>query len=245
MKKVFYVIIFLFILLLGIFGITNITKNEKASKKTEKILVAKTDEVSTATKEELAVPTDEKIPEIIKTEEKKIETSNKVIETKVKKNTTVSKKTTSSKKQVTTNSNNNSNKNNNIKYGTYGRLYINNYSVALYDFNVNTSSKKDLQTIVDDKDSAAYYINWDKLIIADHSHQGFNILVNLNIGTTSYIKFKNGKTIKYKLIYKSKGTNAGEDLIDTNGNSFFDMDSDIIMYTCYKNGIMVTLWNLA
>jgi len=239
MKKFFYVIIFLFILLLGIFGITNITKIEKTPKKTEKILVAKTDEVSTATKEELAVTTDEKIPEIIKTEEKKIETSNKAIETKVKKNTTVSKKTTSSKKQVTTNSKNN------IKYGTYGRLYINNYSVALYDFNVNTSSKKDLQTIVDDKDSAAYYINNDKLIIADHNYQGFNILVNLNIGTTSYIKFKNGKTIKYKLIYKSKGTNAGEDLIDTNGNSFFDMDSDIIMYTCYKNGIMVTLWNLA
>ena len=32
---------------------------------------------------------------------------------------------------------------------------------------------------------------------------------------------------------------------DSNGNSFFEMNSDIIMYTCYENGIMVTLWNLA
>ena len=42
-----------------------------------------------------------------------------------------------------------------------------------------------------------------------------------------------------------QGVNTGPDLIDADGNSFFNMPSDIIMYTCYENGIMVTLWNLS
>ena len=36
-----------------------------------------------------------------------------------------------------------------------------------------------------------------------------------------------------------------QDLIDYDGNSFFNMESDLIMYTCYNDGIMATLWVLA
>ena len=46
------------------------------------------------------------------------------------------------------------------------------------------------------------------------------------------------------MIRKEFGYNTGPDLVDTAGNSFFDMDSDLIMYTCYGDGIMVTLWVL-
>ena len=134
--------------------------------------------------------------------------------------------------------------NNKITYGTFGRLYVANYNVALYDFNVNTTSTSDLQTIVDNKDSAAYYSNNGKLVIADHYYQGFSALVNLNEGDTSYIKFEDGSTIRYRLIKKSRGINTGPDLTDNEGNSFFNMDSDIIMYTCYEDGIMATLWKL-
>ena len=129
------------------------------------------------------------------------------------------------------------------KFGTYGRLYVSYFSVALYDYNVNTNSGSSLQALVDDWDSAAYYINGGKLVIADHDYQGFSVLTYLSEGTTSYIKFEDGSAIGYTLIRKSKGYNSGPDLVDTEGNSFFDMDSDLIMYTCYDGGIMVTLWN--
>ena len=135
--------------------------------------------------------------------------------------------------------------NNYVNYGTFGRLYVSGYSVALYDYNVNTNSSSSLQTIVNNADSAAYYKNYNKLVIADHNYQGFNVLAYLTEGATSYIKFENGSAIQYRLIKKSKGYNTGPDLVDTEGNSFFNMNSDIIMYTCYEDGIMVTLWSLS
>ena len=132
-----------------------------------------------------------------------------------------------------------------VNYGTYGRLYIPGFNVALYDFNVNTSSSLSLQTLVDNSDSAAYYINRGKLVIADHDYQGFSTLSYLSEGTTAYIQFEDGSTIGYRLIRKSKGYNTGPDLVDTEGNSFFNMYSDLIMYTCYDGGIMATLWVLS
>ncbi len=131
-----------------------------------------------------------------------------------------------------------------ITYGTYGRLYVSGFSVALYDYNVNTYSDLSLQQIVDNSDSAAYYASRNRLVIADHDTQGFSVLTWISEGTTSYIQFEDGSSIGYRLVKKAKGYNTGPDLVDTEGNSFFNMDSDIIMYTCYDGGIMVTLWSL-
>lgn len=131
-----------------------------------------------------------------------------------------------------------------ITYGTYGRLYVSGFSVALYDYNVNTYSDLSLQQIVDNSDSAAYYASRNRLVIADHDTQGFRVLTWISEGTTSYIQFEDGSSIGYRLVKKAKGYNTVEDLVDTEGNSFFNMDSDIIMYTCYDDGIMVTLWSL-
>ena len=94
------------------------------------------------------------------------------------------------------------NSTNKIKYGTFGRLYINGHSVALYDYNVNTKSDVELQTIVDNKDSAAYYRNYGKLVIADHYNQGFKSIVDLTESTMSYIKFENGDVILMQLLHK-------------------------------------------
>ena len=132
-----------------------------------------------------------------------------------------------------------------VNYGTYGRLYVSWYDVALYDYNVYTESSYSLQQLVDNYDSAAYYASHDRLVIADHNTQGFNVLYGLSEGTVSYIKFADGSSIAYRLIRKETGYNTGPDLVDAYGNSFFDMDSNLIMYTCYGDGIMVTLWVLA
>ena len=132
-----------------------------------------------------------------------------------------------------------------INYGTYGRLYVSWFDVALYDYNVYTESSLSLQEIVDNYDSAAYYESKGRLVIADHSTQGFSVLNSLSEGSTSYIQFEDGSSIGYRLIKKETGYNTGPDLVDNADNSFFDMDSDLIMYTCYGDGIMVTLWVLA
>ena len=128
--------------------------------------------------------------------------------------------------------------------GTYGRLYVSYYNVALYDYNVNTTSSQSLQTLVDNQDSAAYYYNGGRKVIADHNYQGFKVLITLNPGDKAYIKLSDGNILTYRLIYKSKGYNTGPDLIDINNNSFYNMSSDLIMYTCYEDGIMGTLWAL-
>lgn len=132
-----------------------------------------------------------------------------------------------------------------VTYGTYGRLYVSGFDVALYDYNVYTNSSLSLQQIVDNWDSAAYYASRNRLVIADHNTHGFSVLYYLSEGTTAYIQFEDGSTISYRLIKRAKGYNTGPDLVDTENNSFFNMDSDIIMYTCYEDGIMVTLWVLA
>lgn len=150
-----------------------------------------------------------------------------------------------SSRNETIENNNPSIETNNYTNESTGRLYIGGYSVAIYDFNVNTSSSTPLQTIVNNADSAAYYRNRGKLVIADHYYQGFSILVGLSEGATAQIRFENGTTTTYRLVTKSRGVNAGTDLVDTEGNSFFRMNSDIIMYTCYEDGIMATLWVVA
>lgn len=132
-----------------------------------------------------------------------------------------------------------------VNYGTYGRLYLYGHDVALYDYNVYNYSDYSLQAIVDNYDSAAYYRNKGRLVIADHNYQGFSILNYLSEGDTAYIEFEDGSTISYTMIYSSGGYNTGPDLVDYDGNSFFYMESDLIMYTCYNDGIMVTLWVLS
>lgn len=198
----------------------NIIKEDKKTK----------DEISSVSKKDENPKADEKPAKkgTVKKEETK----------KVTKKTDVKK--TSSTQITSGNKTNNNHKT--IKYGTFGRLYISNYSAALYDYNVYTKSDTALQTIVDNKDSAAYYKNHGKLVIADHYNQGFKVLINLSEGNTLQIKFEDGNTIRYKLIKKSEGTNAGPDLVDNEGNSFFEMKSDLILYTCYNDGIMATLW---
>ena len=198
-------------------------------------------------KNEVKVEEKEKLIEKEIVVEQKEMTNAKTTEKKETKVVTPKKSTTNNKKVTKQNNTKKIDiitkiKNDKGKIGTYGRLYVSTYSAALYDYNVNTKSKISLQTIVNNKDSAAYYINFNRYVIADHNYQGFKILTKIKKGSKAYIKLNDGKILTYKLISVSTGTNTGKDLIDSKGNSFYDMESGLIMYTCYKNGIVGTLW---
>ena len=64
----------------------------------------------------------------------------------------------------------------NDSLGTYGRLYLPTISltVGVYNANIYKNENYNAQTIVDNKDSAAYYEFKGKYIIADHNYQGFS-----------------------------------------------------------------------
>lgn len=233
MKRFIYVFICTIVMLLSVFALIKINTNSKTLYKKEKVLVAEENIYNKVVKanDEIEKAEKEKQEKLEREKEERINREKKIKEEKLQRQV--------KNKIAKTNYNN---KVNTVKYGTFGRLYVSNFSVALYDYNVNTNSSSSLQTIVNNNDSAAYYMTNGKLVIADHSYQGFNVLVSLKQGTNSFIKFKDGSSIRYRLIYKSKGVNTGPDLKDTKGNSFFKMNCDIIMYTCYEDGIISTLW---
>lgn len=131
--------------------------------------------------------------------------------------------------------------------GTAGRLYIPevNINVGLNHADFYAGDGYNAQAIVDKEDSAAYFLFANKTTIADHNHQGFNRIANLNSSSKAYIKNLNGTIKTYQLVNKFVGKNISTDLVDNAGNSVQNMNGSLIMYTCYGlgNGVMVTLWN--
>ncbi len=131
--------------------------------------------------------------------------------------------------------------------GSAGRLYLPtiNLNVGLNYARLEYDENYDAQEIVDRKDSAAYFELGGKYIIADHNYQGFNKLINLEVGTKAYIKSEDNKVITYQLNNKFLGKNTSEDLVDTAGNSVQNMKGSLIMYTCYTSDedVIITLWD--
>ncbi len=240
MKRYLNILLCTFVVFLSVFAMFRIDTNAKVVNDKDEYFVANTDD-NNSTKDKINNDEKEK-QEFLKRQRLERIKKEQIEKKRMKKEQSTVTKTTTVKKSVP--KKNPTTRANSVKYGTFGRLYVPGYSVALYDYNVNVEPSSSLQTIVNNQDSAAYYITNDKLVIADHHYQGFNVLISLNEGATSYIKFKDGSIIRYRLIKKARGVNTGPDLIDNNGNSFFNMRSDIIMYTCYEDGIMVTLWSL-
>lgn len=131
--------------------------------------------------------------------------------------------------------------------GTIGRIYLPSisHSVRVFDANVVYNQEYNAQTIVDNVDSAAYFPIGKKNVIGDHNYQGFSKIINLNSGDYLYLKKIDGTINVYQMTNKFIGKNISTDITDLNGVSIQEMDSDIILYTCYSSDtIMVTLWNL-
>lgn len=136
---------------------------------------------------------------------------------------------------------------NNENLGTMGRLYIPtlNLNVAVYYANLELDDNYNAQRIVDGIDSAAYFKVGEKNVIADHNYQGFDKLLNLNIGSQAYLKTREGVTINYQLNNKFMGKNTSIDLTDTSGNSIQNMEGSLALYTCYtsEEDVVITLWS--
>lgn len=136
-------------------------------------------------------------------------------------------------------------RNTNDSLGTIGRIYLPSisHSVRVFDANVTYNETYNAQTIVDNPDSVAFFPIGKKEVIGDHNYQGFSKIIHLNIGTYAYMKKANGEIDVYQMTNKFIGKNISTDITDLNGVSIQEMDSDIILYTCYTSDtIMVTLW---
>lgn len=126
-----------------------------------------------------------------------------------------------------------------IKYGDIGRLYVSNINVALYEGLE--------QEICDTIDSACYKMHKGVIIIADHSHQGFDAIKDCRPGDVCVVRYEDGTADVYECtVYEPNGKNLKNDLADSNGTSIFDSGADMIMYTCNEDWENVTIayWNV-
>ena len=136
------------------------------------------------------------------------------------------------------------------KRGSMGRLYIPDVdlNVALFDSGFYDGNS---QTIVDNKDSAAYLNDFDIPIIADHKHQGFSKMKqSIPNETLAYIN-TGDKIETYLCAKKCIGKNTGFLLIDDENRcisvydeAYKDFGEYIVMYTCNENwqNITITFW---
>lgn len=131
--------------------------------------------------------------------------------------------------------------------GSAGRLYVPSiyFNVALNETENTISNTSLTQNIVDEHDSAAYFKQWKKEVIADHNYQGLGKINNLEIGDYAFIKSGKDQIKTYQLNKKINGKNTIDDLVDNSGNSIKDVNADLIIYTCYtsEKDIIVTFWN--
>ena len=122
-----------------------------------------------------------------------------------------------------------------------GRLYISSVGVdvALYHSN--------RQYVVDREDSAVYFdlAPWQgHMIIGDHNDQGFDAILDVEIGAIAMIVGEDGSITYYECVDAFNGHNTGRYISDWNGKIVMHR-ADLLMYTCldyYKN-VRVVLWN--
>lgn len=126
----------------------------------------------------------------------------------------------------------------NKKMGTAGRLEIPSVGVSVPLYSGMS------QSIVDAKNSAAYFTYGCQKVIADHNYQGFSAIRNCKPGTTATIYTSKGQTV-YKCVKVTTGKNTGE-IVDAEGNNIYSYNSGgLCMYTCADKGkinVIVTYW---
>ena len=97
------------------------------------------------------------------------------------------------------------------------------------------------QSIVDAKDSAAYFYGFGHTIIGDHKHQGFSAIKSCTVGTKATMNTPNGVE-SYTCVGIIKGHNTGTALTDSD---YVDIDylypGALACYTCNENWQNVTI----
>lgn len=125
--------------------------------------------------------------------------------------------------------------------GFAGRLHI--CSVGI-DIALYRSNK---QYVVDREDSAAYFdlAPWQgHMIIADHNTQGFDALLDVEVGMICTIFKEDGTVAYYECVDVFDGHNTGRYISNMSGKIVMHR-ADVLMYTCldYWENVRVTLWN--
>jgi hypothetical protein len=125
--------------------------------------------------------------------------------------------------------------------GFAGRLHICSVGidVALY--------RSNKQYVVDRADSAAYFdlSPWNgHMLIADHNTQGFDALLDVEIGMICTIFKEDGTVAYYECVDVFDGHNTGKYISNWDGKIVMHR-ADLLMYTCldYWKNVRVTLWD--
>ena len=121
--------------------------------------------------------------------------------------------------------------------GMNGRLVIPSVgvNVALFDGHA--------QRFVDAKDSAAYFLAGNTMLVGDHWNQGFSKIKNCHAGTLAYI-YRGTSVQTLTCTGVCSGINGDSDLLYADGSSA-TMGGGTLMYTC--NGanyhdVTLTFW---
>lgn len=121
--------------------------------------------------------------------------------------------------------------------GMNGRLVIPSVgvNVALFDGHA--------QRFVDAKDSAAYFLAGNTMLVGDHWNQGFSKIKNCHAGTLAYI-YRGTSVQTLTCTGVCSGINGDIDLLYADGSSA-TMGGGTLMYTC--NGanyhdVTLTFW---
>lgn len=126
-----------------------------------------------------------------------------------------------------------------VSFGDKGRFYIGSHSVALY----NSLS----QLVVDNTDSAFYYVLYGTIIIGDHNNQGFDIIKQCNEGDRCYILHADGSREEFICRRIDRNAqNITSDVIDSSGQSAFRAGFDMFTMTCNDSGcrnVTIVFWD--
>ena len=97
------------------------------------------------------------------------------------------------------------------------------------------------QSVVDAKDSAAYFYACGHWIIGDHVNQGFGAIKGCTVGDTARMVTPHGVE-QYTCVGLLRGHNTGTELTDWDYKPITDLYPDtLVCYTCNENWRNVTM----
>ena len=127
------------------------------------------------------------------------------------------------------------------RVGNYGRLFISKVGIDVALFRKDLEwANETAQNVVDRKDSACVFKYGIQFVIADHKHQGFDGLYNVELGDYAIIKRKNENVEVLICLERCNGINNGN--LYKNGVILESLNrGGYSMYTCNENRRHVTM----
>ena len=118
--------------------------------------------------------------------------------------------------------------------------YIGRFRIPDVDISVACYAGSE-QSVVDKKDSAAFFSGWNHQIIADHNNQGFDKIKSCTVGMLATLE-TNGESRTYQCVAKMLGHNTGKKLTDDNYNPINNIyPQSLVCYTCNESWTNITM----